>query len=137
LTACIAQIRLRNVSAEYADALGTTPEEGIVINACLQVSAFLHTGKKSERLPGEPFRCAAHPAPPSRPLAMRHPPPATRLYPLAHSLRQAWFCPPLYVFACCPQRVCVCGPCGYPHVVPVCWPATIHSDRGWLRANHD
>jgi hypothetical protein len=47
---------LRNVSAEYAEALGTTPEEGIVINACLQVSAFLHTGKKSESLPGESFK---------------------------------------------------------------------------------
>jgi hypothetical protein len=53
---CASQIPVRNIGEEYAASLGVSPEEGIMINACLQVTGFLATGKKSEPLPGETFK---------------------------------------------------------------------------------
>jgi hypothetical protein len=50
------QIQLRNVSEEYARSVGLPPgTTTITASACLQITAFLSTGVKSEHLPGEPF----------------------------------------------------------------------------------
>ena len=53
------QIKVRNVSAEYyaATTNGSKGEQErtVMMNVTVQVSRFLSSGKKSERLPGEDF----------------------------------------------------------------------------------
>ncbi len=50
------QIQLHNVSEEYARAAGLpSGTTAITVSACLQLTAFLASGIKSERVHGEQF----------------------------------------------------------------------------------
>jgi hypothetical protein len=74
------QITLLNASDEYARSVGLPPgTSSLQVSACLQVTAFLASGTKSERLPGESFEWV--PATPrSLPLS-HHPSPHTHTSP--------------------------------------------------------